>query len=253
MSRRLFPLLCIATAALAGGLPHAGKWKVNLAKSDFGQIVMTIESLPADEWQATSFGVTYKFKMDGKEYPDNLGGTVAWKAIDSHTWELTAKANGKITETDTYKLAADGKTMTATVKQMKADGGSLDSTALYERTSGGTSLPGKWKTKKISGASGTVEMIASGTDGMTFKSPDMGMTCEAKVDGKDYPCTGPMLPQGFTIALMTAGPSLDFTVKKDGKAYFHSTFRVSGDGKEMTETGTSINGGDKFKIVYDRI
>jgi hypothetical protein len=249
-------LLCVIASAgvgMAADLPYVGKWKVNLAKSDFGQTTVTFESLPGDEWQATAFGISYKFKMDDKDYPDNMGGTAAWKAVDANTWELVAKANGKVTETDTFKLGTDGKTLTDNAKQMKADGGSMESTIIYKRASGGPSLAGKWKTQKVSGTSGTVEMTASGADGLVFKDPDMGMTCDAKLDGKDYPCTGPMLPPGFTVAMKSDARSLDLTVKKDGKPFFNATYTVAADGKSMTETGAATTGGDKFKIVFDRM
>ena len=154
MQLRLVLLCAIVSGGMAADLPFAGKWKTNLAKSDFGQAIFALESLPGGDWQSTSFGITYKFKMDGKDYPDGMGGTVAWKALDADTWELVAKANGKVTETDTFKLGAGGKTLTANSKQMKADGGSLENTSVYERVSGGPPLAGKWKTKKVSGAAG---------------------------------------------------------------------------------------------------
>jgi hypothetical protein len=253
MNIRLLLICGVTALAVAADLPHAGKWKVNLAKSDFGQSTFTVESLPGGEWQSTAFGVTYKFKMDGKDYPDGLGGTVAWKAVDANTWELVGKANGKVTETDTIKLAPGGSALTMTVKQMKSDGGSMESTAVYERVSGGPSIAGKWKTKKVSGASGTIDIIASGGNGIVFKNPDMGMSCDAKLDGKDYPCTGPLLPAGFTVAMKHAARSLDMTVKKDGKTFFTATYTVAADGKSMTETGGPAGGGEKIKIFFDRI
>ena len=253
MNIRLLLICSVIASATAADLPCAGKWKVNLVKSDFGQTTLTFQSLPGGEWQSTAFGVTYKFKMDGKDYPDGMGGTAAWKSVDANTWELVAKANGKVTGTDTLKLGADGKTLTDDAKQIKADGGEMQSTAVYERVSGDASLAGKWKTKKVSGESGTIEITPSGADGIVFKDPDMGMCCDAKLDGKDYPCTGPMLPPGFTVAMKNAARSLDFTVKKDGKPFFKATYTVAADGKSMTETGPPTSGGDKFKIVFDRM
>jgi hypothetical protein len=247
-------LVCgIVSTVMAADLPYAGKWKVNLAKSDFGQTTITFKSLPGGEWQTSAFGITYNFKMDGKDYPDGMGGTAAWKALGANTWELVAKANGRVTETDTFELGADGKTLSDAVKQMKANGGSFESTTVYERASGGKSLDGRWKTKKVSGAAGMVELIASGANGLVFKDPDMGMTCDAKLDGKDYPCTGPMMPAGYTVAMKSAGRSLDLNVKKDGKAFFTATYTVAADGKSMIETGASVSGGDKFKVFYDRM
>lgn len=253
MNARLVLFCGVVTAALAADLPYVGKWKTNLAKSDFGQTFITFTSLPGGEWQSTAFGVTYKFKMDGHDYSDSMGGTVAWKAVDSSTWEAVAKGNGKVTETDTYKLGAAGKTLTDTVKEMKADGGSVDSTTVYERASGGPSLAGSWKTKKVSGGAGMMELAASGTDGLVYKDLDQGMSCDVKLDGKDYPCSGPMLPPGFTAAMKNAAGSLDLTVKKDGKPFFKSAYTVTADGKMMTETGAAAAGGDKFKIVFDRM
>jgi hypothetical protein len=253
MYPRLLLLCSIVSAGMAADLPYVGKWKVNLAKSDFAQTTIAFENLVGGEWQTTAFGITYKFKMDGQDYPDGLGGSAAWKTVDPNTWVLVAKANGRVTETDTFKLGADGKTLTDTAKQMKPDGSSIEGTTIYERASGGPSLAGKWKTKKVSGGSGTVEMTASGADGLIFKDLDMGMSCDGKLDGKDYPCTGAMLPPGFTVALRNAAGSLDLTVKKDGKPFFKATYKVAADGKSMTESGASTSGGDRFTIVFDRI
>jgi hypothetical protein len=253
MNIRLAVLCSIVTAGMAADLPYAGKWKMNMARSDFGQTTITFENLAGGEWRTIAFGITYKFRMDGKDYPDSMGGTAAWKAVDANTWELVAKGNGKVTETDSFKLGADGKTLTDKGRQMKPDGGSIESTTVYERASGGPSLAGKWKTRKVSGASGTMEMIASGANGLIFKDLDMGMSCDAKLDGKDYSCKGPMLPPGFTVAMKNAARSLDLTVKKDGKPFFIATYTVAADGKSMTETGAPASGDDKFIIVFDRM
>ena len=42
MDTRLALLCGIVTAAMAADLPCAGKWKMNLAKSDFGQTTVTL-------------------------------------------------------------------------------------------------------------------------------------------------------------------------------------------------------------------
>jgi len=44
MNKRLVLLCCMVTAAMAAGPPYAGKWKMNLAKSDFGQTTVTFEN-----------------------------------------------------------------------------------------------------------------------------------------------------------------------------------------------------------------
>jgi len=254
MKTRLFLLCALVGAILGADLPYVGKWKVNLAKSDFGQTTITYQSLPGGEWQATGFGVTSKFKMDGKDYSDGMGGTTTWKAVGTNTWETVGKVNGKVTASDTLKLSADGKTLTDNSRQMKPDGGTMDSTTIFQRVSGGPGLGGKWQTKKVSGAAGIIEIAQSGTDGLSFKDTDMGMTCDSKLDGNDYPCSGPMMPQGFTIAMKNASPrSLDVTVKKDGKPFVKATYTVAADGKSMVETGGAVASTEKVKITFERM
>src|SRR5712692_767895 len=228
-------LLCAfaaAAALIAADLPYAGKWKMNPAKSDFGSTTVTYESLPSGEWQSTADGQSYKFKMDGKDYPDGLGDTAAWKSIDANTWQTTWKLNGKVLATDTLKVGTDGS-LAVSSKGTRPNGEAFDDSTTFQRISSGPGLAGKWKTKTVKTSSPTVmELVPSGSDGLSFKEPANGLTCDGKLDGKDYPCTGPTLPPGWTVAMSKAGArSLDLTVKKDGKPFFKMTYTAAADGK----------------------
>jgi hypothetical protein len=226
---------------------------MNPAKSDFGELTATYEQLPSGEMQATSVGQSYKFKFDGKDYPDPFGNTAAWKSLSSTSWQTTWKVNGKVLATDTLTLSPDGKTLTVNSKGTKPNGETLDDTAVFERVSGGPGLAGKWKTKNMKSSSPSVlEFAPKGADGLAFKIVDMDMACDSKLDGKDYPCSGPTLAPGWTVALTSSGPrGLDMTVKNKGKVVFKMAYTVSADGKTLTETGaTAAN--EKTKVVYDR-
>jgi len=251
------PLLLIGSLAMvawAADLPYLGKWKQNISKSDFGQTTLTYESLPGGEWQADFFGMNYKFKMDGKEYPDGMGGTVSWKRVNATTWETVARSNGKVTGTDTVTLSADGNTLSDAGKVVKTDGGTMENRAVYRRVLGGPGLAGKWQTQKVSGAAATMELASPGSDRIVYKDMDMGMSCDAKLDGKDYPCTGPTTPPGFTVAMKNVPPrSLDIEVKKDGTAIFRASYTVAPDGKSMVETGGAVSSNEKMKIAWDRM
>lgn len=254
MNLRCAALFALATTALAADLPYVGKWKQNVAKSDFGQSTITYESLPGGEWKASAFGITYTFKMDGKDYSDGMGGLVSWKAVDANTWETTAKANGKVVSSDTLKLSADGKNLTDSSKANKPSGGTMDNMATYTRLSGGPGLAGKWKTQKFSGDAGTIEFVSSAANGLAFKDSDMGMSCDGKLDGKDYPCNGPNIPPGFTVTMKNMPPrSLEINVKKDGKLFFKATYTVDAAGKTMVETGGPVSVNEVFKIAFDKM
>ncbi|HXK07669.1 MAG TPA: hypothetical protein VMS37_35075 [Verrucomicrobiae bacterium] len=244
----------VALALFAAEAPYAGKWKMNPAKSDFGQTTITYEQLSSGEMQATADGQSYKFKPDGKDYPDPFGNTAAWKSVNATTWETIWKLKGKVLTTDTLTLSPDDKALTIHTKGTKPNGEAIDDSVTFTRVSGGPGLAGKWKTKNLQSSSPSViELATSGSDGLTFKMVDMGLTCENKLDGKDYPCTGPTLSSGWTLALSKSGArGLDMTVKMNGKLLYKMTYSVSADGKTMTESGSATATNEKFKVVYDR-
>jgi len=254
LSVRLTALVSIsATFLMAADLPYAGRWKLNPAKSDFGDATVTYEQLAGGEMKATAAGQSYTFKVDGKDYPTPWGTTSAVKAVDANTWEATDRANGKVLSTSTLKLAADGKTLTMDSKRMKASGEASNDSMVYQRVSGGPGLAGKWKTKNMKSSSpGVMDVAAHGSDGLMLKYVDENATCDAKLDGKDYPATGTMWPPGWTCAIAKNGErGFDVTWKKDGKLMFKSAFAVSSDGHTLTESGTAPGTSEKTKAVYD--
>ena len=117
----------------AADAPYVGKWKMDPAKSDFGSSTITYAQLASGEMQSTADGQSYKFKMDGKDYPDPFGATAAWKSLDANTWQTTWKLNGKTLNTDDLKLSSDGKTLTINSRTSKADGTTETTMSVYDR------------------------------------------------------------------------------------------------------------------------
>lgn len=245
---------CKQPAPQAVDLPYAGKWKINPEQSDFGETTVTIAQMPSGQMQYTADGMSYTFRLDGKDYPALLGQTAAWKRIDKTKWETSTKLGGKVISTTTSALSADGATLTTEIKGPKPGGGSFDDTIVFQRASGGPGLPGTWKTKNVKiSAPPIIEMAASGQDGLTLKIADFQASCDAKFDGKDYPFTGPTIPPGMTFAIRKTGPlSIEMTQKQDGKALYQDTLTVSADGKTLTDTGSAVGVSEKYKVVYDR-
>jgi hypothetical protein len=155
--RVLASVLCVVVAALlfagpvrAQGDPAAGTWKLNAAKSHYmpgpapKSNVITIV-IAGDTLKISSQGVggdnkptstNYTATFDGKDNPIKgapLYDTVSHKRIDANTTEQTRKKEGKVVQTATRKVSADGKTMTVTSVGKTADGKDLHNVAVYER------------------------------------------------------------------------------------------------------------------------
>jgi hypothetical protein len=247
-------LVAAATFLVAADPPYVGTWKLNPARSSFGETTVTYEEIAGGQMKVTAEGLSYTFKADGKEYPTPWGSSTAWKAVDASTWEVTYKANAKLVGTATLKLAADGKTLTVDGKNIKATGETSSDVAVYERLSGGPGLAGKWKTKNVKiGSPGTMSIAPNGPDGLTLTFVEEKGICSAKFDGKDHPATGPIWPSGWMCAIAKNGPNaLDVTWKRDGKVMFKDTLTPSADGKVLTDVGGSPATTEKTTAVYDR-
>jgi hypothetical protein len=246
--------MCACALGAAADAPYAGKWKMNLAKSDFGNTTVTYEQMSGGEMKATMEGLSYTFKTDGRDTMTPWGMTVAWKTVDANTWEMTEKTNGKVSSTGTLKLSPDGKMLALDFKRVKADGGTSNDSMSFERVSGGPGLAGKWKTKNLKSSSPeTLSLTPKGSDGLTLSMGNEGGVCDASFDGKDHPATGPVWPSGWTCVIAKNGArGLDLTWKKDGKEMYKTTLVVSADGKTLTETGSAAGVNEKTKVVYDR-
>ena len=244
----------IAGTVAAGELPYAGKWKLNPAKSDFGEQTITYEQTEAGPINVNADGVTFTIQPDGKDYPTPWGSTASWLSVDSSTWKTTEKVQDKVTMDGTMKLSADGKTLTMDSKMFKADGGSSDNSMVFQRVSGGPGLSGKWKTKIVNAsAPGVLEIAPSKTEGVVLRYPDQDGECEATFDGRDHPASGKLWPAGWTCSATKSGASaLVVRWKMDGKLMYASTLTPSADGKTLTEISGAAGTNEKAKIIYER-
>jgi hypothetical protein len=246
--------LAAAAALVAADASYVGKWKLNVAKSDFGDTTITFAPAPSGGMQMTVDGQTYTFKTDGKDYDGMFGSKMSWRATDAGAWEATNKMGAKVLSTDTYQVSADGKSLSLVSKGTSPAGTPFENSVLYQRVSGTSGLAGKWKTKNLKMSSPEmIELTASGADGLAFKMPDQKLVCDAKLDGKSYPCTGSDLPPNTSVVFKKAGAnsfSADITI--GGRLAYQSTYTGSPDGKTLTETGSAVGTTEKYKAVYDR-
>jgi|SRR5580698_2517237 len=156
---KIFALLALtlsSTLAFAAQPGHpaqpdfSGEWKMNAAKSDFGQLppptsfvrkitqagpsISIIEEQSAGGANSTT---TRKLTTDGKAAPLELNGmaaacSAAWQGTDLIL--TTAMEGPGLRFTDTMSLSADRKTLTSKV-HIATPQGEVDVTVVFERVS----------------------------------------------------------------------------------------------------------------------
>ena len=62
-----------AAVLFASDPPYVGSWKLNPAKSNFGETTVTYEQAAGGQMKLTADGQSYTFQTDGKEYPTPWG------------------------------------------------------------------------------------------------------------------------------------------------------------------------------------
>ena len=135
-----------------------------------------------------------------------FGYTAAWKQVSDHSWETANKLQGKLINTDYITLSADGKTLTIVTKGVKPDGTAYDDETVYKRESGKEGLAGKWRNKQVKvSAPGTMEISENGSGGLRWRNIEYQTEWNGKLDGNDYPATGPAMPKDVTLIPQAAG------------------------------------------------
>src|SRR5215212_2824203 len=185
------------TCLIAADLPFVGRWKLNVQKSDFGGLTITIAEPSPGEFRLSQADITSAFKLDGAERPAAFGYTAIWKQANERTWETTTKLKGAVVSTDRWTLSADGETLTDVTTNVVAKGKTTKDTTTFRRMdqpvqrAGSSGLTGGWKTEKVQvGGPNTVDIRVDGTDGVIIRFEAMQATCRAKFDGKPYSCDG---------------------------------------------------------------
>ena len=150
-------LACLLVAAGQAPATLTGTWLLNQDKSSFeppdnrptNRIVTLAMSADALEHttetmrtvyldvepfqEASTTKVSYKARFDGQEYTvPNSSTRVRLKRLNATSFERSA-SSGRATETSTWSLSADGRTLTVTTKGMDGSGAVQNSVQVYDR------------------------------------------------------------------------------------------------------------------------
>jgi hypothetical protein len=261
MRVRPLQILCIVAAAVSATAafaqnPFIGDWKQNNEKSHFtGDI---IQFSPASDGAIKYSAETrsYTFKTDGKEYTGPTGAQNVWKMMDESNYQRSSKRNGVLLGTTTYKISSDGKTLVTEDTGTLPSGKSFDDTTKYTRVSGGKGLMGSWKDTDVKMKEDFVMRWKAGAsaNSMRWELPDIKAYVDISLDGKDCIPAGPTVPKGLTLSLAPTGShGMTMLEKLDGKVLSKSVYKLSADGKTLTEIETPPDGKAPSTIIYDKL
>jgi hypothetical protein len=257
---RLTHILCmVAVAASASAAfaqnPFIGDWKQNNDKSHLTGDVIQLSPAPDGAIKFTAETRSYTFKTDGKEYTNSTGAQVVWKKIDDNNYERSASRNGVPLGNTTFKISPDGKTMVGEETGTSPGGQSFDDTTTYTRVAGSKGLMGSWKDIDVKIKEDFTMSWKSGgsADSMRWELPTIKAYVDVSYDGKDNTPVGPTVPKGLTIAMTKTGPrSLMMVEKLNGKVLSKSTYKLSADGKTLTEIQTPPDGKAPATVIYEK-
>jgi len=113
---------------------------------------------------------------------------------------------------------------------------------------------GVWRSKSAAEASPSLlEFADNGPGGIAFILHQIDGKCLLKFDGRNYPATGPTVPDGLTLSASRTGDnSFEVTEKIKGKPIYKATYTVSADGKVLTVVRSPTRLVERTKAVYVR-
>ncbi len=143
-------LVPVGALMAQGKDPILGTWQLDVSKSKYDpgpgpkMLTLTYEAV-GDGIKVTTNGTDgtgkpiateYTAKYDGKDNPVSGEAdydVVSLKRVSPLSVTITRKKNGKVVQTVTRVVSADGKLLTVTVKGTNAKGQTVHDVAVYER------------------------------------------------------------------------------------------------------------------------
>jgi hypothetical protein len=241
-----------APAILLAQQPHFdGTWKLNLAKSHLSGSTYTFDKKPSGVWHYSGGGFEADFDLTGKEYTMPSGASITGKEVGPRSWELSFGMGGK--SISRSKVTQKGDSLMWVSDVTTPEGKTVQQTSTDTRISGGPGFGGKWKSGTPAGGATTLKITMQGTDGMTMETPEYQQAVTGKFDGKDNPVMQAGQASKFTNAFVKSGPNaLKVDTKLNGKPFAVDVYRLSADGKTLTDESTAVATKEKTKAVFDR-
>ncbi len=227
---------------------YFGTWKYNAAKSNMGYQLTYTDVGAGEIEQRGQDGRSYRFRVDGKRYPDANGRSAAWTQPDASTWEAKTYVKGELSFMHRLELSKTGDELRTIQKGPKPL--TQDVTITWRRAGAGSGLFGTWRSGAVEPPPFDLIIEANGENGIRFAVAGM-FEMRAQFDGKPYPMTGPAPSPGSTGSFDRVNTRSFRARYAMGGETLEGTLTVSEDGQTLTQTG--YQGQVKQTLVFDRV
>jgi len=148
LDRSLRPMLLLACFALCASAaakdPFVGDWRLNPSRST-GSDKMVVQSAGDNKYTFDFGGGPETIVVDGTDQPSKLyGGDTLSVAVEGEAWKVVRKSKGRMMLSASWRLSADGGTLTDHYTGFNADGKPYTVIYTYERRAPGSGFTGTW-------------------------------------------------------------------------------------------------------------
>ena len=230
-----------------------GTWKLNLSKSSYQNLGVTISISADGEYGYDDGRSSFTFRCDGKDRPIGKNRTEACVKSNTTTLDLTQKENGAKTNAYHWALSADGNVLTATATAFRPSGPVTTRQIVASRISGSNGFAGQWRdTSYLQRHADLTLRLNSQTFHLSY--PSAGQYVDAPFDGAEVAVQGPHAPEGMTYSVRLVGRREIHTLtKRNGKAPIQGSLELSKDGSTITDSWWNADRPtDKGTFVYEK-
>jgi hypothetical protein len=253
---KLLITVCIVTGtSRAADDPFAGKWKLDSSQSEFPADTMKVVPVDANKYTFIfSEPNAETIATDGSDQPGIFGTTLSVAAQGPRIWEVVRKSKERTLLRAIWTLSEDGKTLRDAFTEYRPDGSPFTVDYVYLRKAGESGFAGTWQsTSEVFVSPYEVEIRPYQGDGFSLTDPVAGIDKELKLDGKDYPNSGPNAnPDMLSSGRRISDRRLELTDKLKGKVRSTDDFELSPDLQTLTETQHLPNQDKPVILVFKR-
>jgi hypothetical protein len=230
--------------------PFVGKWRLDVSRSTIVDR-MVVESVGSNRY-AFNFegGPTETVVADGTDQPGAAGTTLAVKPKDARTLTVVRKQGGRVVVSAAWKLSHDGRTLHDAFMSEQPDGPPVSVDYVYRRMSGTSGFAGAWEsTTRPLGLKYELGIQPYAGKGLSFAAS--GAVKNITLDGQAHAVAG------AADGLVASGRrrserAFDYTESHAGKLDRARQFKLSRDGRTLTETLRTPGTTTPDVLVFER-